>query len=104
MAATYLHVGQTDLIVRFTWYEDLTGYTAKLFYRKEGATTETEKTATLTPGAESSVTEYIFAGADATPFPTVGWYTFEFEITGGGRSRRCRPIRRYAHAKGSGAQ
>ena len=23
--------------------------------------------------------------------------------TGGGRSRRCRPIRRYAHAKGSGA-
>lgn len=105
MATAYYHVGQTDFAVEATWYEDLTAYTAKLCYRAEGAATETQKAgATVTPGAESSVLAYEFAGADTTPFPAEGWYIFEFLITAPtGRERRCRPQRVYAHAVGSGA-
>jgi hypothetical protein len=99
----YLNVGQNDLRIEATWNEDLTGYAAKLYYYREkaGEETEVEKNAMVTAGETTSVTYVDFEAAD-DPFAEDGYYIFSFEIEKDGRSRRCRPIRRYVHIKGQG--
>ena len=100
----YLNVGQNDLRISAIWAEDLTGYTAKLYYYPlgDGVAAEVEKVATVTPGAAESTTSYDFEVGE-NPFAKSGWYVFSFEITKDGRSRRCRPIRRYVNVAGEGS-
>lgn len=99
----YLNVGQEDLQISATWAEDLTGYTAKLWYYREedGPDSKVGKTAVLIAGASSSQTYYDFIDGD-DPFMEEGYYVFFFEIEKDSRPRCSRPIRRYVHAKGTG--
>jgi len=102
--AQYLNVSQNDLQVSATWAEDLTGYTAKLYYYPlaDGVAAEVSKDATVTPGADESTTHYDFLDTE-DPFAKSGWYVFSFKITKAGRTRRCRPIRRYVNVEGEGS-
>lgn len=102
--AQYLNVSQNDLQVSATWAEDLSGYMAKLYYYPlvDGVDAKAEKNATVTPGASESTTHYDFLEAD-DPFEKSGWYVFYFKITKSGRSRSCRPIRRYVNVAGEGS-
>lgn len=101
----YLNVGQNDLHVEAIWYEDLTGYAAKLRYCAEGDDPDAaaEETATVIPGAMTSLTSFDFA-SDDNPFSASGYYLFWFEITKDSRTRSSRPVRRLVHAKGTGAR
>ena len=55
----YVHVGQTDLQIRFDYTENLTGYTGKIHYYLQSAGTSSSTSVTATVSTQTTALSYV---------------------------------------------
>ena len=90
---SYIVDDQEDLVVRFNFYEDLTGYTGKIRYYhiSDSVTDASSQTAAVSAGSTLSTVSYTVQDSGAIFTSPGTWVVWAVITSSTGKERACAP-------------